>query len=50
LIDMFLRKKYIFWLEALSLLRSMSEGVLSMAKLEDMIEVRFHVITSFRSI
>lgn len=50
LIDMFLRKKYVFWLEALSLLRSMSEGVLSMAKLEDMIEVRFHVITSFRSI
>jgi hypothetical protein len=41
LVDTFLRKKYVYWLEALSLLRSMSEGALSMAKLEALIEVRF---------
>jgi len=39
IIDMFIRKKYLYWLEALSLCRSMSEGVLSMAKLETVIEV-----------
>ena len=39
MIDMFVRKKYLYWLEALSLCRSMSEGVLSMAKLEALIQV-----------
>ena len=38
-VDKFLRQKYIYWLEALSLLRSMSEGVLLMAKLEDLLQV-----------
>ncbi|KAK4112497.1 NACHT-domain-containing protein [Canariomyces notabilis] len=33
-IDKFLRQHYLHWLEALSLCRSMSQGVLSMAKLE----------------
>ncbi|EPE06576.1 wd-repeat protein [Ophiostoma piceae UAMH 11346] len=35
-VDSFLRKKYIFWLEALSLLRCMSEGVLAVAKLKNL--------------
>ncbi|KAF1814205.1 HET-domain-containing protein [Eremomyces bilateralis CBS 781.70] len=33
-IDKFLRRSYLYWLEALSICRSMSEGVVSMAKLE----------------
>jgi hypothetical protein len=33
-VENFIRKKYLYWLEALSLCRSMSEGVVSMAKLE----------------
>ncbi|KAH8592591.1 WD40-repeat-containing domain protein [Bisporella sp. PMI_857] len=32
MVDMFIRKKYLYWLEALSLCRSMSEGVLSMGR------------------
>ena len=39
IVDMFVRKKYLYWLEALSLCRSMSKGVLSMAKLEALIQV-----------
>jgi hypothetical protein len=39
MIDMFIRKKYLYWLEALSLCRRMSEGVLSIAKLEAIIQV-----------
>jgi hypothetical protein len=39
MVDVFVRKKYLYWLEALSLCRSMSEGVLSMAKLEALIQV-----------
>jgi hypothetical protein len=35
----FLRQRYLYWLEALSLLKSMSKGVLSMAKLEALIQV-----------
>jgi hypothetical protein len=38
-VDVFVRKKYLYWLEALSLYRSMSEGVLSIAKLEALIQV-----------
>jgi hypothetical protein len=38
-IDEFVRKKYLYWLEALSLCRSMSDGVISMAKLEALIQV-----------
>jgi len=40
-VDEFLRKKYIYWLEALSLLRSVSDGVLSVAKLEALLQVSF---------
>jgi hypothetical protein len=38
-VDVFIRKKYLYWLEALSLYRSMSEGVLSIAKLDALIQV-----------
>jgi hypothetical protein len=38
-VDRFVRKKYLYWLEALSLCNSMSEGVVSMAKLEAFIQV-----------
>ncbi|KAK4107461.1 hypothetical protein N656DRAFT_802646 [Canariomyces notabilis] len=37
-IDDFLRQHYLHWLEALSLCRSMSQGVLSMAKLESILQ------------
>ena len=39
-VDKFLRRSYLYWLEALSLLGGMSEGVLSIAKLEGIIQVR----------
>jgi hypothetical protein len=35
----FIRKKYLYWLEALSLCKGMAEGVVSMAKLEALIQV-----------
>ncbi|KAJ0116662.1 WD40 repeat-like protein [Diaporthe amygdali] len=35
-VDTFLRKKYLYWLEALSLCKAMSQGVVSMAKLENL--------------
>jgi len=35
----FLRKSYLYWIEALSLCGSMSEGVVSMAKLEALLQV-----------
>jgi hypothetical protein len=38
-VDEFLRKKYLYWLEALSLCRSISEGVISMAKLSSLAQV-----------
>jgi len=38
LVDNFLRRNYLHWLEALSLCKSLSEGVLSMAKLEALIQ------------
>jgi hypothetical protein len=39
IIDEFVRKKYLYWLEALSLCRSTSSGVVSMAKLEALLQV-----------
>ena len=39
-VDQFLRKKCLYWLEALSLLRSVSSGMLSLIKLEDTLQVR----------
>ncbi|KAF2429981.1 hypothetical protein EJ08DRAFT_670710 [Tothia fuscella] len=39
-VDRFLRQSYLYWLEALSLCRSISEGVVSIAKLEALSEAR----------
>ena len=44
MVDIFIRKKYLYWLEALSLYRSMSEGVLSIAKLEAIVQVFLRLI------
>ena len=41
MVDVFIRKKYLYWLEALSLLKSVSEGVYSMDKLEALLQVSF---------
>jgi hypothetical protein len=38
-VEVFIREKYLYWLEALSLCRSMSAGVLSMAKFEASLSV-----------
>jgi hypothetical protein len=46
-VDKFLRQKYIYWLEALSFLRSMSEGVLLMAKLEGLLQVSLKSVVLF---
>lgn len=40
-IEDFVKKKYLYWLEALSLCRGMSDGVVSMAKLEALLHVSF---------
>ena len=40
-VDKFLRQKYLYWLEALSLLKSVSQGVYSMDKLEALLQVSF---------
>jgi len=40
-VEDFLKKKYLYWLEALSLWRSMSEGVVSIVKLESLLQVIF---------
>jgi hypothetical protein len=37
IIDVFVRKKFLYWLEALSLCRSVPKGVFGMAKLETLI-------------
>jgi hypothetical protein len=39
MVDQFLGRKYLNWLEALSLLRSVSEGIRLMAKLEGLLQV-----------
>jgi hypothetical protein len=46
-VDKFLRQKYLYWLEGLSLRRSISEGVLSMAKLEGLLQVSFKPVVLF---
>jgi hypothetical protein len=37
-VDILLRKNYLYWLEALSLCKSISRGVISMAKLEKLVQ------------
>ena len=44
-IDRFLRRKYLYWLEALSLLGNMSEGVLSILKLDGLLQVGINDFT-----
>ena len=39
LVDVFLRKKYLYWLEALSLYKSMPKAVVSMAELWSLVQV-----------
>jgi hypothetical protein len=39
IIDEFLKKKYLYWLEGLSLCKSIAKGVVSMAKLRHLVEV-----------
>jgi hypothetical protein len=39
MVDVFVRKKYLYWLEALSLYKSISEGVPLMTKLEALIQI-----------
>jgi hypothetical protein len=39
MVEVFLREKYLYWLEALSLCRNMSAGLVSMARLEAFIQV-----------
>jgi hypothetical protein len=45
-VDKFLQQNYLYWLEALSLQKSMPDGVLAMARLEGLLQVRqifFHL-------
>lgn len=42
-VDTFLRQKYLYWLESLGLLKSTSEGVLSMSKLQCLLQVSLQV-------
>lgn len=39
IVDAFIREKYLYWLEALSLCGGMSEGMVSMARLEALLQV-----------
>jgi hypothetical protein len=47
IVESFLRKKYVYWLEALSLCKSMSKGIVSMAKLEALTNVTASQIILF---
>jgi hypothetical protein len=42
-VNMFLRDRYLYWLEALSLLRGVAKGVMSIQKLESMLEVHLNI-------
>jgi hypothetical protein len=44
IVDEFVRKKYLYWLEALSLCRNMSFGVVSIVKLEALIQVILRLV------
>jgi hypothetical protein len=39
MVDVFIREKFLYWLEALSLCESVPKGVLGMAKLEALVKV-----------
>jgi len=44
----FLRQRYLYWLEALSLCKSMSKGVVSMAKLEVVMQVKYNPVILYK--
>jgi hypothetical protein len=46
-VDDFLRTKYLYWLEALSLCRRMSDGVVLMAKLDALVEVALKLVSVY---
>jgi hypothetical protein len=46
-VDVFIKEKFLYWLEALSLCRSMSEGVLLMARLAALIQVILKLVVLF---
>jgi len=43
-VDMFLRQKFIYWLEALSLMKFLSSGVIMIEKLENRLQVSFSLL------
>lgn len=45
IVHLFLQKNFLYWLEALSLMRSMSDGVLAVVKLESLLRVSLHFIS-----
>jgi hypothetical protein len=47
-VEVFMREKYLYWLEALSLCRSMPAGILSMAKFEASLSVSLGLASSIR--
>jgi hypothetical protein len=49
-VEVFIREKYLYWLEALSLCRSMSAGVLSMSKFEAFLSVSLGPDSPIRNI
>jgi hypothetical protein len=49
-LDDFLRKKYLYWLEALSLCRSVAKGVVSVTNLWSLVQVRFKSLPCLYSI
>ena len=44
-VDLFIRKKYLYWLEALGLCKSVSKGVVTMAKLRSLVQVCLQQVT-----
>ncbi|CAG8041265.1 unnamed protein product [Penicillium salamii] len=42
-VDSFLRQKYLHWIEALSLLRSLSNGIAAIVKLDRLLQVSCHI-------
>lgn len=44
-VDIFLQEKFLYWIEALSLLRSMSKGVASILRLDKLVKVSFQRCT-----
>jgi hypothetical protein len=43
-VDVFVKEKYLYWLEAVSICKGMPKGVLAIAKLEKLIQVTSHIM------